>query len=162
MLSKVIAGRRKMSNRTSSLNTQVRLAQTVDDFHPWPLEALPAETGDEDWHTFRKLQQQRAFDDWTPADLIQLAALSRMIVDSFDQSEKLREEGHVIYGGKAGLTPGKNPRMNVCNDLNAAINARSRLLGLTHTSQADQRSRANRGAMQRGMLPALGNDDLVR
>jgi hypothetical protein len=150
-----------MSTKTSSLNTQVRLAQTVDDFHPWPLEALPEETTDEDWYTFLKLQQQRTYDDWTPADLIQLAALARMIVDAFEQSQRLREEGHIAQGGKTGSVPIKNPRMNVVNDLNAAINARSRLLGVTHTSQADQRSRANRGAMQRGMRTVLGNDELM-
>ncbi len=150
-----------MSIKISSMNTQVRLAQAADDFHPWPLEAAPDDSTNEDWHTFLKLQQQRAFDDWTAADLIQLAALARMLVDSFEQSELLREEGHITYGGKSGLVPMKNPRMNVVNDLNAAINARSRLLGLTHTSQVDQRSRANRGAMQRGMRSVLGNDELM-
>ncbi|MDP2520271.1 hypothetical protein [Shimia thalassica] len=136
-----------MSKKTSSTAQQVKAAQNADKRHPWPDEAgLASET---DLVMFTKLQCQRSHDDWTDSDLISLANLARLQTDLVAEHSHLRSEGHIIFGGKTGLTKFQNPRARVVHDLNSSINSLARRLGLTAMSVAEKRSAANRGQQER-------------
>jgi hypothetical protein len=134
--------------RVTETKMQIELVRTAQDLHPWPLEAcdpllIEAEAG----YTFEKLQEQRAYNDWTPSDLIHLAQISMLMADFGAEADTLREEGYVIQSD----APKKNPRIDVLASLNSQIIARSRLIGINHAAATDKRARGNRAAMQREM-----------
>lgn len=143
-----LIGVRQMAASTASTTGQIKAAQNADKVHSWPKSGA-ADFSKDDAAMYVNLQRQRAHSDWTPIDLVELSRVSMLIVDAIGEHEDLRDEGFVVRGGKNGQTLIENPRNRVLSTLNATISASLRRLGITHTSEADKRSRANRGKAER-------------
>lgn len=140
----------------------VTASTDAEKLHPWPSEVgLGPDISA--MNVYHKAQLQRAYRDWTPIDLIELARASKLIALVDIEFEQYVREGVVIMGGRHGMTPMENPRGRAVSTLNGAINAILRRLGLTSMSVADKRSQANRGQQERDMRTAdakRGDDDL--
>lgn len=148
-----------MANYSNSQAHLIRSAMNASKWHDWPADA--GEASDADMSIYCRLQEQRSLDDWSNSDLISLAQLAKMQSDLAQEHAALRKEGRISYGGRLGVQPIQNPRHRVVTDLISSINQSSRRLGLTHTSQADLRSRANRGEEERKARSVI-NDDVGR
>lgn len=135
---------------------QVTSVQNACKVRLWPIEA--GDPSEADLEMFKALQQQRSFDDWSPIDLVELARVAAFQVDAVNQQRKLRSEGHVIFGGKSGLTPLENSRGRVLNTLNSTINASLRRLGITVMSVGEKRTQAARGRQERNARSVLELD----
>ncbi len=137
-----------MADRTNQTQQQLRSAQNADRLHDWPTSA--GECSEQSWQVYASNQGYRAFDDWLPGDLFDLARLSRMQVDAIDLQNRLDDEGYIVKGGKSGITLIENPVGRALGTLNGTINSLARRLGLTGMSVADKRSRANRRQQEAG------------
>ena len=137
-----------MRNGTNTTKEQMAAAQDANKIHEWP-DAC-GDCLDADWIVYKDAQAQRAHRDWTPIDLISLGNLAKLQVDLTEQHDTLRDEGHIVHGGKTGLTKVQNPRCRVVMDLTSAINTVARRLGITAMSTpSDKRSQAGRGEKER-------------
>ncbi len=131
--------------RTDSIATHAAAVRHALDVHDWPLE-VPGKT-DVSVSIFRKMQAQRAYVDWTPGDLLELARGCTLIEDVVSEAATLRNEGYVIDGANGG--PVKNPRAVIVAALNTQINALLRRLGITRMSVLETGAGAKRAAQAR-------------
>jgi hypothetical protein len=142
---------------TNEISQQVRAARNASKVHLWPKEC--GNNTAEDLAMYIAGQGQRSHKDWSPLDLISLGNLAKMQADLVREHDQLRAEGSIIFGGKSGLTKIANPRCRVVTELGGSVNSISRRLGLTHTSQADGRSRANRSRQEREVRDARDDNN---
>ncbi len=146
-----------MSEKTISTLQQRKSVQNANALHDWPKTA--GECSEQTWQVYANNQSVRAYDDWQPSDLFELARLSRMQVDAVDLQDQLDDEGYIVMGGKNGTTKVENPLSRALGTLNSNINALARRLGMTDASQNDKRSRGNRAQQEREAARAVNTGD---
>lgn len=147
-----------MTRSTRSAEHFHQIAENAGKLHPWPVEA--GECSVDANSVFVKLQDYRAYDDWTPFDVVELARLAKMTVDAVDLQARLDDEGYTITNQKTG-TVKINPVSNVISSLNGNINSLARRLSLTTAlTQAEQRKQATKAlhARQAGETYGTGDD----
>ena len=145
-------------SRITTTNEMVAAANGAEKLHQWPSEVgLGPDISA--MNVYNKAQLQRAYRDWTPIDLVELARASKLIALVDIEFEKYIREGVVIMGGRHGTTPMENPRGRAVSTMNSTINSMLRRIGLTSMSVADKRSQANRGQQERDMRDADNSRD---
>lgn len=142
-----------MGKGIASTNVQKQLVQDAGKLHDWPDE-VGLGTDQAPVRIFNKAQLQRAYQDWTPIDLVELARASKLIALADREFEQYVEEGTLVLGGKRGDTKVENPRGRAISTLNSTINTILRRLGLGNMSVMDKRSQANRGHAERQIRAA--------
>lgn len=144
-----------MTSSTASTEVQLRISQNAGKSHPWPdfMDAPDKLTTS----VFLANQTNREFDDWLPGDIIELSRLSQQQAEAIRQWKNLQSEGHILLGGKSGLTRIENPRSRVVSGLNATISASLRRLGFAAGAATDKRSGASRAAASRAAAAFSGS-----
>lgn len=133
------------SNRTAEGRHQI--AQNAGKLHPWPDEV--GECSADAHVVFVKLQKYRAYDDWTPFDVVELARLAKMTVDAVDLQARLDDEGYILTNEQTGATK-INPVHGVLTSQNGNINSLARRLSLTTAlTQAESRKQATKALLAR-------------
>ncbi|WP_108839220.1 hypothetical protein [Tateyamaria sp. Alg231-49] len=145
-----------MSSRraaANSLEQQLKSAKVAasDTQHDWPNLIAIGPAGKAALDVFRAGQLSRAHEDWSPLDLIELARVSKTIVQADREQGLYEQEGTLIAGGKNGTNLVVNPRGRALSALNSQINATLRRLGITRMSVATKRGIAARADAERQM-----------
>ncbi len=156
-LRKIMANYKDLQVNVRSTAGQLEAAQNAGRLYPWPLVAGP--TPDEKTlQIFNGLQEYRAFLDWQPVDILDLAGLAQMHTNATALLRKLTAEGYVVYGGRTGLEPRPNPAAKLHMNLVATINAVSRRIGITTMSVSQKNTRSSRAKAERDAARNLGGE----
>ena len=140
----------------NQMKNRIKAVENAMKLHAWPEEGpSPSER---DMAIFNKLQDQRAFEAWPPSDLYALANLAVLQADFNEQQEALREEGHIVLGGKNGDTQIENPRNRVCATLLSAINMTSRRLGIAASTIPDRKTQGVAAQTERNIKAKLKDE----
>jgi Phage terminase, small subunit len=127
----------------NSHTTRLRAAQTADWVHPW--NECSGECSVDVWPVYEALQSHRMYDDWAPADLLELGRLSRMVVAAVELQDRLDREGHTITTERGHKIT--NPTFTALRTLNSQIVALSRSLGFTLRNRKTVRPLAARAKL---------------
>lgn len=139
---------------SNTLEQQLEHVANAGKRHPWPAEISPDLFASS---IFEKAQMQRAHEDWSPLDIVELARVSKLIAKAERETAIAESEGTLVPGGKNGTVMVCNPRLRVVSELNSAINSGLRRLGINGASvpPSDTNVRA-RATAQREVEQTVG------
>jgi hypothetical protein len=149
-----------MRKGTNTTKKQMEIARNAGKVHPWPDEA--GECSTEAWEIYVKNQDFRAYADWFPGDLIELARVSRFQSMVVKETDALEKEGLLVLGGATGTIKVANPRVRTVNSLSATIMTMMRRMGITVMVTGDKINRAARAAKEREVESKIPKIDKSR
>jgi hypothetical protein len=142
---------------------QAEAARNAGKLHDWPDEAGPV-PAENILRIFYGLQEYRAYLDWKPTDIADLATIAHLRQNVTDMQLQLNRQGHILYGGKTGLTPYPNPLVKIHASTIGSLNSLSRRLGLTTMTVHKKRETASRAETERRVAREFadgGDGDVV-
>ncbi len=133
-----------MARGANTIAQKVRAAQNASKKHGWPKSVDKPSAKAR--RLFEAFCEQRAFEDWTPADLAALAMTCRLLAVADSETTKLIKEGPTLMvEGKLVL----NPRQKTISTMISTGNATLRRLNIAGMSAGEKRSVAARGKLER-------------